>query len=326
MNNKNISLGLIGIGYWGKNLARNLNDLGVLKSICDLNLENINFSKKKYSHIEHYNEIDQLLDSNIDGVVIATPAVTHGSLVTKALNKGKHVFVEKPLCLDVKEGQTLIRLAKKNNLKLMVGHLLLYHPAFIALKAVVSRGSIGKIRYLYSNRLSLGKLRKEENALWSFAPHDISMILSILNMDPITVEASGGSFMNRGIVDTSMTFMHFPDGIKAHVFVSWLHPYKDQRLIVVGDKGMITFNDVEKNENKLILYQHDVEWKGDIPVIEKAEGKSIKFDVNIEPLRFECESFLNWIKLDIKPPSDGEEGLRVLKVLDRAESELKRKL
>ena len=174
--------------------------------------------------------------------------------------------------------------------------------------------------------MSLGKLRKEENALWSFAPHDISMILSILNMDPITVEASGGSFMNRGIADTSMTFMHFPDGIKAHVFVSWLHPYKDQRLIVVGDKGMISFNDVEKNENKLLLYQHDVEWKGDIPVIDKAEGKSIKFDVNIEPLRFECESFLNWIKSGIKPPSDGEEGLRVLKVLDRAESELKRKL
>ncbi len=326
MNNYNISIGLIGYGYWGKNLARNLNELGVLKAICDLNEENLFKSKTAYKHVDQYSNINDFFNLDLDAIVIATPAATHGKLVKKALENNKNVFVEKPLCLDVEEGINLNLLAKKKNLKLMVGHLLLYHPAFIALKKLVNKGTIGQIRYLYSNRLSLGKLRKEENALWSFAPHDISMILSILNMDPTIVEASGGSFINKGIADTSMTFMHFPDGIKAHVFVSWLHPYKDQRLIVVGDKGMITFNDVEENDNKLLLYQHDVEWNGDIPVIEKAEGKRIKFNVNIEPLRSECESFLNWIKLDIKPPSDGEEGLRVLKVLDRAERELERKI
>ena len=180
MSNQIIKVGLIGIGYWGKNLARNLHDLGVLTAICDLDSEIIKNSQNKYGKIKYYNNVDDFLNLDIDAVVISTPAATHGGLVMKALNRNKHVFVEKPLCLDVKEGIVLNNIAKEKNLKLMVGHLLLYHPAFIRMKEKIKSGLIGNIRYIYSNRLSLGKLRKEEDVLWSFAPHDISMILNLV--------------------------------------------------------------------------------------------------------------------------------------------------
>jgi UDP-2-acetamido-3-amino-2,3-dideoxy-glucuronate N-acetyltransferase len=323
--NNSIKIGLIGYGYWGKNLVRNLYELNSLSAICDTNADNLDASKKLYPNINYFNNIDDFLKSDIEALVIATPAVSHESLVRRGLNANKHIFVEKPLCLNKKEGKDLKELANKKGLKLMVGHLLLYHPAFIALKHLITTGGIGKIRYIYSNRLSLGKLRKEENALWSFAPHDISMILSLIGKEPISVEASGGYYLNKDVADTTMTFMTFEGGIKAHVFVSWLHPFKDQRLVVVGDKAMATFVDVEKKEKKLLLYNHDIAWDGDTPKIEKAEGKPIEYDMSKEPLKEECKSFINWIINDTKPPSDAAEGLRVLNVLDRADKELKRK-
>jgi len=321
----NIKVGLIGYGYWGKNLARNLYELNALSAICDSSPKNIKNSKKLYPDLDYYNDINDLLKSDIDALVIATPAITHEEIVRKGLNSNKHIFVEKPLCLNIKEAYALKNLANKNNLKLMVGHLLLYHPAFISLKDLIISGGLGNIRYIYSNRLSLGKHRKEENALWSFAPHDISMILSLIGSEPISVEASGGYYLSKDVADTTMTFMTFSNGVKAHVFVSWLHPFKDQKLVVVGDKAMASFVDVEEKEKKLVLYNHDINWNGEISIIEKAEGVSIKYDMTKEPLQEECRSFINWVKNDIRPPSDAEEGLRVLKVLDRADKELKRK-
>jgi len=258
-------------------------------------------------------------------VVISSPAISHGELVYKSLKANKHVFVEKPICLNIEEGKKLRDLANKNNLKLMVGHLLLYHPAFISLKNIIKRNQLGNIRYIYSNRLSLGKLRKEENALWSFAPHDISMILSIIGEEPSYIEASGGYYLNKDIADTTMTFMHFSKGIKAHVFVSWLHPIKDQRLVVVGEKAMATFIDVEKNENKLLIYNHEVNWNGDIPIIDKAEGVPIPYDMTKEPLREECLAFINCIQKNKIPDSDSSEALRVLRVLELADSQLRKK-
>jgi len=326
MNVNNPKIALVGLGYWGKNLARNLYELGALNAICDSNVDNLNKYKDLYPDVECYNNIRDLLESDIEALVIATPAATHGNFVKKSLNANKHVFVEKPLCLDVKEGKQLLQLAKEKKLKLMVGHLLLYHPAFIALKELILSGGLGKIRYIYSNRLSLGKLRKEENALWSFAPHDISMILSLLDREPIKIDAFGGSYLTKNIVDTTITFMEFSKGVKAHIYVSWLHPFKDQRLVVVGDKAMATFIDVEEKEKKLLLYNHDVAWNNDIPVVEKAEGIPIAYDTNKEPLRFECESFIEWLKGIKTPPSTGDEGLRVLKVLDKAERKLKERI
>ena len=318
-----IRIGLIGYGYWGKNLARNLFNLNVLSCIFDNNNSSLNSAKNKYSDLKHYNNISDILDSDIDAVFIASPASTHASLVKLALKANKHVFVEKPLCLDYKEGIQLKRIAKNRKLKLMVGHLLLYHPAFIKLKKIVNSGLIGNLRYVYSNRLSLGKLRKEEDALWSFAPHDISMILSLVGSEPKKVSVSGGAYLSKNIADTSLTSLSFSKNIKAHIFVSWLHPYKDQKLVVVGEKAMITFDDVAELDRKLLLYKHKATWSKEIPIIKKAKAKSIKYNINQEPLKLECESFIKWIEKGEIPPSNIDEGLRVLKVLNKAEKSLK---
>ena len=194
-------------------------------------------------------------------------------MVKDALLSEKHVFVEKPLCLKYEDGKELRKLANIKKLKLMVGHLLLYHPAYRKLREKIHEGIVGQVRYIYSNRLSLGKLRKEEDVLWSFAPHDISMILDLVNEKLTSVEAFGASYLHKKVKDTTITLLKFKIKIKAHIFVSWLHPYKDQRLVIVGEKGMLVFADVLDNKNKLLFYDHDVRWDGNIPVINKMEGK-----------------------------------------------------
>ena len=321
---KNIKVGLIGYGYWGKNIARNLYDLKVLTCIFDNNFSSINKAKELYSELTFYSDINSILNSNIDAVFISSPAKTHNELVKMSLKAKKHVFVEKPLCLNYEEGVELKKLANKSNLKLMVGHLLLYHPAFIALKKVIDSGAIGSIRYIYSNRLSLGKLRKEEDALWSFAPHDISMILALIGDEPVKVQATGGAYLSPNIADTSVTLLSFKKNIKAHIFVSWLHPFKDHKLVVVGEKAMIAFDDTALGEKKLTLYKHEASWSDEIPIIHKADGEPISYDLSKEPLKLECQSFLSWIYKEIIPPSNVDEGLRVLKVLNLAEKSLKK--
>ncbi|MDC0651701.1 Gfo/Idh/MocA family oxidoreductase [Alphaproteobacteria bacterium] len=321
--NKKIKIGVIGCGYWGINLVRNFYELGVLVAVSDINEEAESSVKKISKSIEfkkNYSEI--IKNRNIDAVVIATPAKSHFKIVENALNNNKHVFVEKPLCLNLKDGNRLKELSKKKRLKLMVGHLMLYHPAFNKMKDEISKGLIGKIRYIYSNRLNLGKLRKDEDVLWSFAPHDISMILNLVSSKVEQVDAFGGSYIKNKIKDTSLTSLKFKNNIKAHIFVSWLHPYKDQRLVVVGEKGMIVFADVLKGNNKLLFYNHKVSWKNDYPLVTKAKGKQIPFNFNKEPLKIECKSFIDWIENNKKPVSDVDEGLRVLDVLDKAKLKL----
>ena len=320
---ENIKIGLIGYGYWGKNIARNLFDLKVLKCIFDNDISSIDKAKKLYPDLTFHQDINSILKSDIDAVFISSPAKTHSELVRLALEAKKHVFVEKPLCLNYAEGIELKRIANKSNLKLMVGHLLLYHPAFIALKEIIDSGTIGNIRYIYSNRLSLGKLRKEEDALWSFAPHDISMILALIGDEPTSVKATGGAYLSPNIADTSVTLLSFSNNIKAHIFVSWLHPFKDHKLVVVGEKAMITFDDTANGEQKLILYKHKASWNDEIPIIHKAEGEYVQYNLSQEPLKLECQSFISWIQKEILPPSNVDEGLRVLKVLNLAEQSLK---
>ena len=319
------NIGIIGAGYWGLNLIRNFYKLKVLKHVVDKNSNNMVAVKRVAPDVNFSNNYKSLfLDKSINAVVIATPAKSHYKIVKEALMHDKHVFVEKPLCLEFKDGKKLHNLANKRNLKLMVGHLLLYHPAYKKMREKINKGLIGKIRYIYSNRLSLGKLRKEEDVLWSFAPHDISMILDLVQEKLISVEAYGGGYINKKIKDTSVTLLKFSNNVKAHIFVSWLHPYKDQRLVVIGDKGMIVFADVLDNNNKLLFYNHDVRWEGNFPVINKAKGKKIAFNYRNEPLKLECEAFIDWIKLDIKPPSHSAEGLAVLKVLELAKNKLRK--
>lgn len=313
---KQISVGVIGLGYWGPNLMRNYNALGALGAICDASPDALRAAAAKYPGTRAFERVGDLLkDPEIDAVVIATPAATHGALVREALASGKHVFVEKPLCLDVNEAESLKDEAERAGRRLMVGHLLHYHPAFQSLRNLIASGALGRIRYIYSNRLSLGKIRREENSLWSFAPHDISMILALTGNMPLEVTGNASGHLTPGIADTTLTHMRFPDNINAHIFVSWLHPYKEHRLVVVGEDAMAVFNDAVQGPEKLLLYRHQVGWEGDLPVVQKAEATPISY-ADTEPLRGECEAFLDAIANNTVPPSDAAEGIRVLRVLD----------
>jgi len=312
-------VGIVGAGYWGKNLIRVFNQLGVLKIVCDTNKKILKERKKEYPNICFTNRFSDILkDKEIKGVVIATPAVTHYKLTKETILAGKDVFVEKPLALKVKEGEELVKLAQDRKLILMVGHLLLYHPAIIELKKIIRRGELGEIRYIWSNRLNFGKLRYEENVLWSFAPHDISVIIDFLGM-PEKVKAVGKSYLQKNISDTTLSFLEFKKGKAAHIFGSWLNPFKEQKLTLIGSKKMVVFNGVE---NKLIIYCHKVKKQRDknLKAI-KANGKIIKF-LKKEPLMEEAKHFLECIKKRKIPKTDGKEALNVLKILDASQRSL----
>ena len=245
----------------------------------------------------------------------------HYEYSKKAILSGKNVFVEKPLSLNSRDAEELIKLAKENNCILMVGHLLQYHPAFKKLKEIVKSGELGKIQYLYSNRLNFGKVRIKENILWSFAPHDISMILSLLNREPESVSTYGGFFLNKKIADTTLTFLNFSNGTKAHIFVSWLHPYKSQELVIVGNKKMAVFNDTKSWEEKLLIYPHKVEWKNGNHILNKKDFEKVIVEES-EPLGNECMHFIDCIVNRRKPVTDGPEGLKVLRVLEASQRSL----
>ncbi|AGF78943.1 putative dehydrogenase [Desulfocapsa sulfexigens DSM 10523] len=316
------NIAVVGSGYWGKNLVRNFNTLEALHTICDTNKTTLTRFEEQYPGINTATAYSQILTNpEIQGVAIATPAETHATLATEALLAGKDVYIEKPLCLSEKEGAELNALAKRQNCVLMVGHLLWYHPVVLKLKELVDAGELGRIQYIYSNRLNLGKLRREENVLWSFAPHDISVILGLTGEMPESIRAQGGNYLHRQIADTTMTLMNFSSGIKAHIFVSWLHPFKEQKLVVVGEKQMAVFDDVAPWDDKLLLYPHSIKWSDNIPVANKAEAVKVTVKQD-EPLKAECAHFLDCIKNRSKPRTDGEEGLRVLKVLNRCQESL----
>lgn len=326
---------LIGIGHWGKNIFRNLLEMGVLHTACDSSHEILTACGQELhggenSHATglnrgavHYTASfeEVLRNPEIRAVAIATPAGTHYELARRALRAGKDVFVEKPLALAVSEGRELTEVAEMEGRILMVGHILHYHPGVLRLKELISAGELGKIQYVYSNRLNIGKFRTEENILWSFAPHDISVILMLIEEEPVKVSASGGDYVNKQVYDTTLTVLEFEDGLRGHIFVSWLHPYKEQKLIVVGSKAMAVFDDIGKE--KLFLYPHTVEWKdGKIPYAKKA-GCTILPVENKEPLREELKHFIECVTMRKRPRTDGEEGLRVLKVLEAAEDSLR---
>jgi UDP-2-acetamido-3-amino-2,3-dideoxy-glucuronate N-acetyltransferase len=320
---KNIAV--IGGGYWGKNLVRNFWELGVLSTICDIDIDKLQDFKNTYQGIKITSSFKEILeDESIKGVAISTPAVSHYSMVKEALLNHKDVFVEKPLSLSVKEGIELVTLAKKQKRVLMVGHILQYHNAVVKLKELIDKGELGKIQYIYSNRLNIGKIRTEENILWSFAPHDISVILMLLNEFPKSVYSTGGNYLQHNVADVTLTTLDFSSGVKSHIFVSWIHPYKEQKLVVVGSKAMAVFDDLSKE--KLFLYPHKINWKeGKIPIAEKADCKVIPVEGG-EPLKIELAHFVECIRERKNPRTDGEEGLKVLQILELAEMSLKTKI
>ena len=314
---------IVGCGYWGKNLVRNFAQLGVLRLICDSNAKSLQTQAALYPQADITESFAAVLgDPQIQAVVLATPAAMHYEQVKQALNAGKDVFVEKPLALHYAEGQELVGLAERKNAILMIGHILEYHPAVALLKEIIERGELGRVLYLYSNRLNLGKVRQEENILWSFAPHDISVICSLLNAEPIEVRASGGSYLQSGIADVTVTNLLFADGAQAHIFVSWLHPYKEQKLVVVGDSKMAVFDDTAR-EGKLKIYDKGIEWRAGLPVPRQTAETTLFFE-ELEPLRLECEHFLTCVRERRQPLTGGQSALKVLKVLEASEKSLKR--
>jgi UDP-2-acetamido-3-amino-2,3-dideoxy-glucuronate N-acetyltransferase len=322
-----IRVAVVGAGYWGKNLVRNFHQLDALAAVCDGSPAVLEQVQKDYPGQAVTDDFQKILkDRAIQAVVLATPAATHARLAEQALRAGKHVFVEKPLALTYGDGEKLVRLAGETGRTLFVGHILQYHPAVVRLREMVRRGRVGRLRYIYSRRLSLGKIRREENILWSFAPHDISVILGLTGEDPSFVDSVGSNFLHARIADVTMTNLRFPSGVGAHIFVSWLNPFKEQRLVVVGDQGMLVFDDAQPVESKLVHYAHSIRWQDNLPIPEKGEGSPVDLkDLWEEPLRAECRAFLEAVRTGARPVTDGEEGLRVLRILEASQRSLEAK-
>ena len=323
-----IRLAIVGLGYWGPNLLRNfdqLRDCEVMFS-CDLNDANLRRIKEQYPYVQITNDYDALVtNAHLDAIVIATSAVTHYGLAKKALLQNKHVFVEKPLTMNLEHAVELVELASRVDRKLMVGHLMEYHPAIEKLKEIIRSGELGEIYYLYSQRVNLGKIRKDENALWSFAPHDLSIIMYLLEMKPESVSARGQAYLQKGIEDVAFVNLQFPKKIMAQIQLSWLDPHKIRKTTVVGSKKMAVFDDMEATE-MLKIYDKGVLNAHFAPF---GEAMSLRFgDINIphikmtEPLKLECQHFLDCIKDNRTPKSDGHDGLRVVKVLQAAQESL----
>ena len=325
-----IEVAVVGVGGWGKNLARNYYQLpeAKLRYICDLDDEKLENMSRQYPGTKTTKNFDEVLqDSELDAVVIATTGPTHYALARKALMAGKDVYVEKPFVLQVDEALELNELADKNGRVLMVGHLLEYHPVVTRLKGMIDAGELGDIYYLYSQRLNLGTVREDENALWNFAPHDISAILYLLGKKPVGVSARGQDYLQRDVEDVVFLTLSFADKTMAHIHVSWLDPHKVRKLTIVGSDKMAVFDDLEAAE-KLRVYDKGAKLSQEYETF--AEYVGLRFgDITIphvksgEPLRLECLHFIDCVENRKQPLSDGQDGLRVVQVLDAAQRSLK---
>jgi UDP-2-acetamido-3-amino-2,3-dideoxy-glucuronate N-acetyltransferase len=310
---------LIGCGGWGRNIARTLSQLGALKVVCDPDSSRHDYVAGELGAAFTTELADVLSDSSIAAVAIATPASTHADVALRAFKAGKHVYVEKPIALSAPDAHAIAGAARASGKVLMVGHLLQYHPAFVKLLAMVRSGALGRVQYVYSNRLNQGRIRNEENALWSLAPHDLSMILAIAGETPSSVTAVGQAAVQQRIVDLATVNLAFRNGIKAHVFCSWLNPYKEHRLTVVADQAMAVFDDSAPTwEDKLILHRHKVAWKGEIPEFVKGAAERIEV-LKGEPLREEMQHFLDCIRNRTVPRTNADEAIAVFDVLSAAQ-------
>ena len=276
----NKSICVVGAGYWGKNHIRTLNRLNVLKGIVEHDNDTLNTFIKKYPEVNGHLKIEDALNEDYDGFIIATPAKTHFEIGKTIINAGKHVLIEKPLTLSIKEAKELVALADKNKINAMVGHVLLFHPAIKKIKKMIDNGEIGNLQYIYSNRLNLGKVRTEENVFWSFAPHDIAIFQYLTDSIPMKINANGSTFLQEGIPDSTMTQLEYENGVKGHIFVSWLHPYKEHKFIIIGSKGMISFEDSHK-EKPLIYHNKRIDWVNGDTIPLSGEAKLINYDKDL---------------------------------------------
>lgn len=316
-----MKIAVVGAGHWGVNLIRVFHQLGALERICESHPDKLQTLAAKYPDIPLESSLDSILNApGIGGVVIATPAETHYEIARASLEAGKDVFVEKPLALRCEDAEKLAALAEHKGRLLMVGHLLEFHPAITRLQQLVEQGELGKLEYIYSNRLNLGKVRREENALWSFAPHDISVILLLLKQLPIQVTATGGTYLQPNIADVTVSTMLFDRGVRAHLFVSWLHPYKEQKLVVIGSRRMAVFDDLLRTD-KLQLFDKKIDLVEGQFVVERPTPRIVDIPSS-EPLVLECQHFLDCMRTRKSPKTDSADAWRVLKVLEASQRSL----
>lgn len=320
-----IVIGVIGYGYWGPNLCRNFLEIeGVrLKRICDSSGENLKKAGERCPGVDLTTSVEEILsDDEIQGVVIAAPAVTHYALSRDAMLAGKHVFVEKPMSLEVRQGRELVDMADESGLVLMVGHLLVHHPAVAYIKGFLESDGVGRIFYIYSQRLNLGRLRHDENCLWSLAPHDISVMLYLLESVPESVVARGASYVQDGLEDIVFCTLYFPEGRIGNVHVSWLDPHKVRRFTIVGSEKMLVFDDMSPDEkvkvyDKRVYGQKGMMGYGEELYLHIGDESVVAIEME-EPLKFECRHFRDCLMEGSRPISDGQQGLAVLKVLNAA--------
>jgi predicted dehydrogenase len=327
MTERTVRIGVAGLGYWGPNLARNFASLPgcELAWCCDSSEERRASAAQRFPGVQLAADLDQLLaDESLDAIVLATPVPTHASLAVRVLAAGKHCFVEKPLAQSVADAEQAVAAADSAGRLLMVGHLLEYHPGVRKLKELTEAGELGdRIYYIYGNRLNLGKLRADENALWSLGAHDVSVVLHLADEDPTEVVAHGQSYLRDGVEDVVFCFLRFPSGLSAHLHLSWLDPHKERRFTVVGSQRMATFDDMA-TEGKVIVYDKgfDEDSRGYGEYITRAGGSFSPAISNVEPLRLECEHFVDCIRTGAQPRSNGASGLRVVRVLEQLQRSL----
>lgn len=313
---------VVGAGHWGKHHISTLFNLGVLGGIVDSNRETLEKYSKIYPSIVHYLTLDEaILDKNIDGFTVATPAETHYDIAKRLINAGKNLLVEKPLTLSLRHAEELVDLSRKKKVTLMVGHVLLFHPAIIKIKQIIKNGKIGKLQYIYSNRLNLGQVRAEENVFWSLAPHDVAIFQYFIGEYPSQVNSTGSSFLQKGIQDLTLTHLKYDSGVEGHIFVSWLHPFKEHRLVVVGSEGMISFED-SKEDKPLKFYSKKFNLTNGTP--EKIDGpvELVHFN-NKMPLTSEMQYFIDNLGNENLTIANCEHALDVIRILVTASEQLK---
>jgi len=323
MDSNSFQVAVVGCGRWGRNHAKTSRRIfgASLRYLCDIDPANLEKVKDVAGEAKLVDSLDHVLqDPEVNAIILATPVETHYALAKKCLEADKNVLVEKPIALFSNQARELEHLAASKRKVLMVGHLLLYHPAVRKIKQLIQEGVIGKLQYIYSNRLNLGAVRKEENILWSFAPHDISVLQFLIEDDPVEIDAKGAIFLQPGIHDVTLTTLKYPRNIHAHIHVSWLHPFKEHRLVIIGDRSMIVFED-SKDENKLVLYPKGIDWINGEPRKREADFQVIEYE-STEPLELELRHFGDCVRENRKPLTDGVNAIKVLEILERAQAQL----
>ncbi|MBU0529238.1 Gfo/Idh/MocA family oxidoreductase [bacterium] len=318
MDKKNICV--VGAGNWGKNHIATLIQLGCLGGIVDTNENQLNIFKEKYSYIKTYNNVKDSLEDNYNGYVVATNAQTHYEIASILLENTQHVLVEKPITLNSDDAIKLHELAIDKNVNLMVGHVLLFHPAFQKIKSLLDDGTLGQLQYMYSNRLNLGTIRTEENVFWSFAPHDIALYQYFTNSFPKKITSRGSDVLQDGVHDTTITTFEYPNHVMGHIFVSWLHPFKEHRFVIVGSKGMIRFEDSIEGK-PLVLYDKSIDWKDGKPIPRSGSTRHIEYDDNM-PLTAELQYFIDHLNGNPITINNSESAIEVIKILELATKSL----